>query len=560
MKNKKGFTLIEIIVVIALVAVIGTTVTIVSVKNMKENKTKELKKLNNQILEAADVFLSVEKDDNNENYEMVINSGAKGVKIPISYLVENGYVSLDTVNSVYKLNELDNSKNYYVLAVNGGEEDTQDYCDVGDITFSLSWMVENKPVYLCKNYKNYVNTTIETITNIQEVQNNVRLKVSLDKNAVSEEYYNSLTDDAKTSFVKDENGIFTLNDENVGKIYSYYRCSVDNNYLKLGKDSNGNDLIWRIVYLDDTNKAKLVLDEEIQLSITKKNGEIYYLQKGDKILDFYRKSKEHYYILNYSTSTDTRYKRKNKNDDYYTVINYSDGNLLNEMISLEDNVINSNNIYYKQLIEWYNTTDLNTYSIITNTNNFCKNNYYKDAADDYENYKYEPSDTFACIYGRYSNYSKDKKPNYNNGSLFYSSPVGFLTYGDVVRAGLYDSNNNLIDGGSYLLKDSNNAYPLVDLSKYYYDSDNKGMRSEEIKIYYIDNGGLNIGRVYLEDRGSSTDDKWEYYSLVDENGEYIYDTISNNGKNGFIWTESKFLANSIKPSIVVDLTKTKILV
>ena len=67
---------------------------------------------------------------------------------------------------------------------------------------------------------------LKTITNF------LRLKVSLNKIAVSSEYYDSLSDDTKNNFVKDENGIFTLNDEGVGKIYSYYRGNVNNNYLK----------------------------------------------------------------------------------------------------------------------------------------------------------------------------------------------------------------------------------------------------------------------------------------------------------------------------------------
>ena len=496
------------------------------------------------------MFLSVEKDENNENYETVINSGAKGVKIPISYLVDKGYVTEDTVNEVFNLNKLDSSLNYYVLVVNGGEEDTQDYCEVGNITFILSWMVENEPVYLCKNYKKYT-----TITNIQEVQNNVRLKVSLNKNAVSEEYYNSLSDDNKYNFVKDENGIFTLNEENVGKIYSYYRGSVDNNYLKLGKDSSDNDLIWRIVYLDDTNKAKLVLDEEIQLSITKKNGESYYIQKNDNILEFSIPSKPDYYILNYSSSTDTRDHKKDKYDQFY-ILNYNSNNLLDNMIYLENSVNSSNSIYYKQLLNWYNTTDLNTYSMITNTNNFCKNDFYENRKEDYKDYSYEPSDTFACVYGSYNKYSSDKQPNYTNS--LYSSPVGFLTYGDVVRAGLYNSNNNLIDSGSYLLKNINNAYPLVDLYRYVDNSDSDdGYHDVKTYIYYVSNKGLDTDVIYKE-RRNNLSGSLNYYSLVDENNNYIYDTMRNNGKDGFIWTEAIFRANSIKPSIIIDLTNKKL--
>lgn len=221
MKNKKGFTLIEIIISISLIAVIST-ITIIGINNNKNKNSENLKSLHNKILEAATVFMSIEKDENGNSYDAALNMGAKGVKIPVNFLVENGYVDKNTIKEVYKLDKLDDTKNYFVLAVNGGSEDNQDYCDVGEIILSLSWMDENKPVYLCKNYKKYI-SNIETIKNIQDVQNSVRLKVSIDKNAVSEEFYKKLSDEEKVDFVKDENGIFTLNDENVDKIYSYYR-------------------------------------------------------------------------------------------------------------------------------------------------------------------------------------------------------------------------------------------------------------------------------------------------------------------------------------------------
>lgn len=557
MKNKNGFTIVEIIVVILLITGISTCIFIVNINNTRKNNNLRLEKLHNQILEAANVFISTEKDESGENYNNAINMGAKGVQIPISFLVNNGYIDEKTVNEVYKLDDLDNSKNYFVLALNGGEEDNQDYCDVGDITFSLSWMVNNKPIYLCKEYKKY-NNVKETVNNIQEVQNNIRLKVSLNKIAVSSEYYDSLSDDAKNNFVKDENGIFTLNDEGVGKIYSYYRGNVNNNYLKLGKDSRGNDLLWRIVWLNEDNKAKLILDEEIQLKITKKNGEVYYIKQNDRVLDFNKKNREKYYILNYDTETDSRYPRKKRYDDYNYIINYNSSNLLDEMISLEDSMNNNGSIYYKQLLEWYNSTNLSSYSIITKSNNFCKNNYYNDKSDDDEKYLYEPSDTFACRYGRYSKYNKNKQVSYTDSSLFYSSPVGFLTYGDVVRAGVPISSGNIIQGGSYLLKNSDNSYPLIDEYRYDYYRESRGSLDLRRMIYYINSGGLNTGKIYFEERGSSRDDRYTYYSLKDENNEYKFESVSNNGKSASVWYESIFKANSIKPAIIIDISNKKL--
>lgn len=555
MKNKKGFTLIEIIIAISLIAVIGTSVFLISLNNIKKSNKERLEKLHNQILNAANVFIFNEKDEEGVNYNSAINIGAKGVKIPITYLVNKGYIDEKTVSEVYKLEKLDNSKNYFVLAVNGGSENNQDYCDAGDITFTLSWMDEDKPIYLCKAYKKYTETK-ETVNNIQEVQYNVRLKVTLNKNAVSEIYYNSLNDSDKSNFVKDENGIFTLNDEGVGKLYSYYRGSVDNNYLKLGKDNSGNDLMWRIVWLNEDNKIKLVLDKEIQLSILKKNGETYYINKKDTILDFnIKNSSNKYYPLNSDQVSDSRYPIKNKYSDRYYIIKINSNNLLNEFTSLEDDINSTSSIYYKTLMNWYNETNLNEYFFITSDKNFCKNNFYRDRSDGDENYSYEPSDTFACIYGRYNGNKKDIKADYTKSNLFYSSPVGFLTYGDVVRAGVsISANGSLNNNNSYLLNEGNLSYPLIDDYKYYFWKDSKGGRDYNRQIYYIDNNGLNTGKTYKEERVSSNNDTYYYYSLQDENNNFLFEDGNNNGKNGSIMRESTFLANSIKPAIIIDLT------
>lgn len=554
MKNKKGFTLIEIIISISLIAVIST-ITIIGINNNKNKNSENLKSLHNKILEAATVFMSIEKDENGNSYDAALNMGAKGVKIPVNFLVENGYVDKNTIKEVYKLDKLDDTKNYFVLAVNGGSEDNQDYCDVGEIILSLSWMDENKPVYLCKNYKKYI-SNIETIKNIQDVQNSVRLKVSIDKNAVSEEFYKKLSDEEKVDFVKDENGIFTLNDENVDKIYSYYRGSVDNNYLKLGKDSSNNDLIWRILWLNDDNKAKLILDKEIELNITKKNGETYTVKKNDKVLSYNKKDSENNYnILNYNIKTDSRYPRKSRYDDYYYIINFNSENYLNEPIALDMYTNNKDNIYYKKLYEWYSSTDLNNYSILTKTNNFCRNDYYSESNSDVEKITYKPSDTFACAYGL-SN--KNGTKDFKNANLFYSSPVGFLTYGDVVRAGISNEGTDIIESGNYLLNDSNNSYPLVDDYYSYFARDSDGHWKYNRKIYYVENSGLMSGEIYTQYRKSRRDDTTDIYSLVNQNGDYVFNEVKNSGKSGPWLNQTFFLANSVKPAIIIDLTNKKL--
>lgn len=555
MKNKKGFTLIEIIISISLIAVIST-ITIIGINNNKNKNSEHLKSLHNKILEAATVFMSIEKDKNGNSYDAALNMGAKGVKIPVNFLVENGYVDKNTIKEVYKLDKLDDTKNYFILAVNGGSEDNQDYCDVGEITLSLSWMDENKPVYLCKNYKKYTETK-EVINNIQEVQNNVRLRTNLDKIAISEDYYNSLSEDVKNDYVKDENGLFTLYDSNVDKIYTYYRGSVNNNYLKLGKDSSNNDLIWRIVWMNEDNISKLVLNSEIPLQLTKKNGEIYHVKKDDHVVYFSKA--QGYYALNPEIikTEETKY------DIYYT-IRYNSENLLEkysketDVFSLDIDINKYENIYFNQMLSWYNSTNLKEYEedeIIETNNNFCKNDRYEDSTPFF---KYNPSNTFACVF----NNDNGKKDSYIKSSLFYSSPVGFLTYGDAVRAGVGKSidSGNLVLGNNYLLNDEVNSYPLVDYKQEYeYINKSNGEISKYKSIYYINSTGLNGENFYKINRDNPDVKKNSKYLLCNEKNDCVYNTaVKNTGKDGGIKSDTYFLANSIKPAIIINLTDKKL--
>ena len=76
MKNKNGFTLVEIIVVILLITGISTSIFIVNINNTRKNNNLRLEKLHNQILEAANVFITTEKDESNSyKFDSVQNNG-----------------------------------------------------------------------------------------------------------------------------------------------------------------------------------------------------------------------------------------------------------------------------------------------------------------------------------------------------------------------------------------------------------------------------------------------------------------------------------------------------
>lgn len=153
-KNKKGYTLIEIIIAIALITVIAT-ISIVSITNIK--KSSEAKKLNNAFKvfdNALDVYLS----NHSEIYENIQNN-VEGAVITLEVLKNEGLVSDKIINPI--TNKLvDYKNNYYVLAdavVDEKNQDVEKLCD-GRVAISVlkSWdelskngLDENNVIYIC---------------------------------------------------------------------------------------------------------------------------------------------------------------------------------------------------------------------------------------------------------------------------------------------------------------------------------------------------------------------------------------------------------------------------
>ena len=249
--NKQAFTLIEIIISIVLLSILGI-ISIITVKI--NNKNNELNNISNKIIDAANVYVEIEKDENGNSYLEEVAKGAKGIKIPITTLADKGYIEKTTEEKLYTLNNTTkkDGESYYIMFVNGGTN--QSYCESNQIQAISSWTIEGKTIYLCENYNN-------KDENIITKNENNNVKVHLEKFAVSKEYYDSITDSNKDNYLTyKENGIFNYYNEETKKLFTYYRGAVNNNYLKLGS-KDGKDLYWRIVwYSYDEKKMKLILD------------------------------------------------------------------------------------------------------------------------------------------------------------------------------------------------------------------------------------------------------------------------------------------------------------
>lgn len=95
MKNKKGFTLVEIIVVIALLLVVAGIFTVNMVRTLNKNKNEENENVVTQITAAAEAFVSTNPDEVEKLYE-----GYGYIDIPIGDLRNAGLLSEELKDAV----------------------------------------------------------------------------------------------------------------------------------------------------------------------------------------------------------------------------------------------------------------------------------------------------------------------------------------------------------------------------------------------------------------------------------------------------------------------------
>lgn len=97
MKNKKGFTLIEIIAVIVLLTVISLIVFISVTTVIKNNKLKQLKVFSDNLTNAAEVYMADKKDEFSN-----FNKVGDITVITSSEMIEAGYIDENMDNPTGK--------------------------------------------------------------------------------------------------------------------------------------------------------------------------------------------------------------------------------------------------------------------------------------------------------------------------------------------------------------------------------------------------------------------------------------------------------------------------
>ena len=514
--SKKGYTTIEIILSLALISIVGM---FFLVFNKKED-TNKIKNLTENILKSALVYANVEKDEDGINYSKGIASGGKGIRIPLNVLVDTGYVKENEADIIKNTVGFTNENDYYVLlALN------KDLCENGSTITLASWDVDenNKTIYLCDNKpKTCDKEEIIKYIDIVTYKDISRLKVKLNKFAVSETFFTNYNGD-KSILTDDENGIFTYYNENSNgnHIYYYYRGAVDNNYVEFAGHT------WRIVWLRDDNRLKLVLNDTIPIYVYNTKDEKIYISDNDSISCYSCWFSSNSYNL-------CGYLGKYGTDDLIKVDSLPSFNEETESTSP-----NEYGYYSLMLKEWYsNTLEDNYEKYLVTKNNFCIDTYY--AATNNNNYTNDTN--YECYTGTKTKSEKEEK----------SFPVMLLNYSELIRAGL-STQDISIKPDNYLLENSANFALWLPGGRV------TGSSSNTWKSNY--GSGYNVinGKIVLNQNYSSISSR---LSRTELGSVTLYDRYGNIVLDNNCYTTYKvytFIENSIKPAIIIDLNKVDII-
>ena len=191
MKNKKGFTLIEIIICIGMLAVIAVG-SFVGIHLVNKNLTiKELNQITNKAVQAAQVYIETNKEAQTQLY-----TEQNAVKIPIKVLVNEGLLSLKGT----KVNEKMIENEYVITALSTGST-TSTECT--NIDSKASWDSDHV-IYICTNLNNKGEVTGSNLATIDPTKYGNKTTVS------NEPYYfkglypnNEIVFDDKTQIICD---------------------------------------------------------------------------------------------------------------------------------------------------------------------------------------------------------------------------------------------------------------------------------------------------------------------------------------------------------------------
>ncbi len=230
----------------------------------------------------------------------------------------------------------------------------------------------------------------------------------------------------------EENGLYKAEDD-YGTTY-YYRGSINNNWVKFGQDSNGQDIWWRIIRINGNGTARLIYAGVGNLKEVS--------------------SQEGYFMNNYGINKQT-YSFLSNNYTYnqaeYAGYMYTEG---------QDKGFDNNSEAKTQIDEWYKTNLNEETYLIDGATGFCGDRSRVIGVGIGSN---------ETNFGAYGRLVSNKQPSYicpdkindlyttpldtNDGNKKLKYPVGMITADEVAFAGGVNQKNNygywLYTGSSY---------------------------------------------------------------------------------------------------------------
>ena len=227
---KKGFTLIEIIISIGIILLLGTITSFIFIR---KNNKNDLQHLENQIFNAAQLYVTTEYDNLGNKYINGITKGGEGVIIPLNDLEKAGYIPESTKENILKFV---NSEDTYVIVGYKNDEE----CNSG-ATITAGWV--DKTTYICGFGEKNAGTTIyDKITS----------------SPYSTGCNNSLYTSSSLCMLHGTN----ISDPNSDGTYDdvwYYKGKTTNNYLKF----SGLNNVFRIVRTTENGNVKIASDTSV---------------------------------------------------------------------------------------------------------------------------------------------------------------------------------------------------------------------------------------------------------------------------------------------------------
>ncbi|MEG2457966.1 MAG: prepilin-type N-terminal cleavage/methylation domain-containing protein [Bacilli bacterium] len=213
MNNKRGFTIIEILVVITILLVTSIGGTFAFTKVMSNNKLREWKNIQKNITDATETYINTDKEVHEHVYESCLN-----VKIPLKTLSDRGLIK-------------DNLKNPIT-----GEK----------LNYSETVLAESSPNcagLILYSYKDYISGDPKFVCEVNPSSGKID-KAEVEK--IIEDYLKNHSIGGSS-----------------GPTSSYIAKGTNvRNWVKFGTSSNPN-LLWRILWKDEMGSMRIVTESSI---------------------------------------------------------------------------------------------------------------------------------------------------------------------------------------------------------------------------------------------------------------------------------------------------------